>query len=386
MIEKKYKYDAVIFLPINTDNAQRIELFDEIGIINCIKSKIKICFLTGTQIKSQEDLNNLFPIIASNSNIDLCYLYCSRNHPAAKVYDFYMKKEQYDDSKWIIKIDDDTSTDIDKTLNFLLYHDQEKNYVFLSNFCSGEITLTKIILEKNNLYEKIKFSDTSSFSNNFNAGDSYNLQHEHEILIVSNAVINKIVEKYGEIILDRSTVQEGYTDQLFFNLCKVEGIHGTKIKLLDSQGDLTDYLAGRSSHIHNISYEKQPKMATVRRFIKHKIKPYETVLAEKTYLLNIKVERTTPWNRGTELRTSLIKFGKNGQVESDHFNPSIRYWYHDKENKKLKLINEHFKTTSVFDVLDESNVEFLQQPKCESEQSPPEHKEFVTSFLILQKD
>ena len=56
METKNYKYDATIFLLIHLKDSNRIKQFNEIGIVNCNKNKILLCFLTGTEIKSQGSL------------------------------------------------------------------------------------------------------------------------------------------------------------------------------------------------------------------------------------------------------------------------------------------------------------------------------------------
>lgn len=366
METKNYKYDATIFLPIHVANKKRIRQFNEIGILNCNSRKILLCFLTGTEIKSQEEIEKLFPKYHENSNINLRYLDYRLDHPAAKVYNFYLKKELYENSKWIVKIDDDTSTDIEDMMNFLLCHDQEKEYMFISKWSDGDVEITKELLVKYGLYEKIEFCrnpNGSSIETRLNKKD--NLYHEHEILICSNAVINKVCGVHEDIIKERSTIAEGFTDQLFFNLCKIERIYGVPHRLISSEEDVSAYLSRRIFHTHNIRPEIE-KIEIIKDHIKSKEKTRESIFNGIEYLLTMK-KKDLIKNEVIEVNTYFLKLGEKGNIISEHV--PFKFWR--EEDNKLQFLNEQFKIIIEYNIKD---VDFLKQ-------IPRELNEFNTKIL-----
>lgn len=377
METKNYKYDATIFLPIHLKDSNRIEQFNDIGIVNCNQNKILLCFLTGTEIKSQEELNKHFSRYHENENIDLKYSEHISDHPAAKVYDFYLKKEFYENSKWVVKIDDDTSTDIESMMNFLNRHDPEKEYLFISKWSHGDVEITKHILEKHGLYEKIEYIKPKTKSN---IDDSkckiHNLAHEHEILICSNKVISEVIEEFDYVIQERSMIPEGYTDQLFFNLCKAMGIHGIQTNLIDSQGSqLQDYLSGWVFHIHNICPNRNEKIKEIVELIRLKENIIENEFSGVEYLLTLKLSSDEKPHLNS-IDSNIVKLNSTGEIISDNY--PLKYWR--VKNEKLQLLDESFKIALEYEA--NQGPDFLKQiPKEVTKNQEPY---WCESYLIKQ--
>jgi len=377
METKNYKYDATIFLPVHMRDSKRIKQFNEVGIVNCNQNKILLCFLTGTEIRSQEELNKHFSRYHENENIDLKYLEHNWDHPAAKVYNFYLKKEFYENSKWIVKIDDDTSTDIDSMMNFLNRHNAEKEYLFISKLSHGNVELTRKILERHDLYKKIEYVKSKTKSNvEVNKCKDHNLAHEHEILICSNKTISEVVEKFEYVIQERSMIADGFTDQLFFNLCKVTGIHGIQTSLIDSQGSLLqDYLSGWIFHIHNICPNRNPKIKEIVELIKLKENVLENEFSEIEYLLTLKLSNDKNPHLN-EINSNIVKLSSTGEIISDKY--PLKYWRI--KNEKLQLLDETFKIALEYET--NQGTDFLKQTPREITKS--QEKFLSESYLIRQ--
>lgn len=370
---KNYKYDATIFLPIHVANKPRVELFNEIGIVNCKKSKILLCFLTGSELYSQKEIEEIYPKYAENENIDLKYLRYESDHPAAKVYDFYLQNKLWEDSKWIIKIDDDTSTDIDMLMNFLLSHNEEKEYVFISHWSYGDVEITKNLLDEFEIYEKIEHckSDSNSKVEALQCKRE-NLDHEHEILICSNLVMNIVTHKYKEIIKRRSEINDGYTDQLFYNLCKAEKIYGIQTRLLDSDGDLLKYLSNLTFHTHNLSPERDERLFEKVALIKQKEKDSESSLNNREYLLTMKFSNE---KEITDTFTNPLKLGSRGDIIGE--NIPFKFWR--EKDGKLQFLDDRFKISVEYEL---DNEEFIKQIPRKVERHG--EKVLSESYLIMQ--
>lgn len=230
------KYDLEIILPVCSKEKylERFINFFKLGLVNYQNYKILLNFLVGSE-NFPKDYFLKFP-----QNIEPNIIKSKYDHPASKVYDFYANYTDFDRSKWIMRIDDDSMTDIDFLLKSIEDVNYNNNYFFTAEQVQGIIKTSKNILQKNNLLEKLK--------NRFD--------HEVEIALISNNCFKTIVQKHRDILLERSTMQEGYTDQLFCYLCKISGIFPSKLEILTSKFNLKDFIDKKLAHIHFIeNYE-----------------------------------------------------------------------------------------------------------------------------------
>lgn len=230
------KYDLEIILPVCSKHKylERFKNFFRLGLINHQKYNILLNFLVGSESFPKEYFFK-FP-----KNIEPKIIKSKYDHPASKVYEFYANYNDFNQSKWIARLDDDSITDVDLVMSSIEDVDYNKNYFFTAECVEGIIKTSLEILRKNKLLPKLK--------NRFS--------HEVEIAIISNNCFKQIVENYREILKERSTMETGYTDQLFCYLCKISGIFPHQLESLTSKFNLNAFINKKVGHIHYVeNYE-----------------------------------------------------------------------------------------------------------------------------------
>jgi len=239
---KDYKYDLEIIIPVSKNGVfeKRLEGFLKRGLQKCGDYKILINFLVG-----KEDISNLKNNFSENVKFNI--FKSETNHPASKVYEFYNRYEKFDQSKWIVRLDDDSITNIELLMNFLSYRNCENLNYFVAEQTAGAIALSLEVLEKFDKLEKL-------------GNENY---HEMEIAIYSNATFEKVIKANKQEIEERSKIENGYTDQLFCYLCKVTEIFPSTISLLSSESKIQKYFTGDVAHIHNMCEDKNAKLLEI---------------------------------------------------------------------------------------------------------------------------
>lgn len=227
-----YEYDIEIIMPISFKNEYlaRFLNFCKNGLSNYINNKIFLNFLIGTE-KPPATINLV-------NNIKFEFVSCDLDHPAAKVYNFYHTYKNFNRSKWLMRIDDDSKTNIGLLYNFLNHFDFKQNHYFTAERVIGDIDFTLFFMEKYDLLEKYK----NLFKNDF--------YHEVEIAIFSNSVLEKILSNYRKIIEDRSKIEDGFTDQLFFYLAKLCTFDPKIVSKISCDNRLQEFLNNELYHIH----------------------------------------------------------------------------------------------------------------------------------------
>jgi hypothetical protein len=242
----QYKYDLEILTPVSLKGvySKRLHYFLKNGLRNFRDHKVLINLLIGTE--SFPELEYKFP-----ANVEVRKVKSEVCHHAAKVYDFY-SNYNFDQSKWIMRIDDDSITDIDRIVGFLSDLDCEKCYYFVghlynNHMSNGDIELTLGLLEKYGKLEKLK--------------EEYS--HEVEVAIYSNGTFKKVLEENRKEILGRSKIEVGYTDQFFCFLSKICGIFPSPVSFLSSEPDIQRFIEGSLAHIHKIAPDRNQELLLI---------------------------------------------------------------------------------------------------------------------------
>jgi|LakMenEpi03Aug12_release.lakeMendotaPanAssembly.Ray.scaffolds.fasta_scaffold157487_2 hypothetical protein len=259
-------YDLEIILPVCAKNKylERFKNFHKLGLINHQNYKILLNFLVGTEEFPKEYFFKF------SNNIEPKIIKSKYDHPASKVYDFYCNYTDFDKSKWIMRIDDDSITDIDIVMNSISDVDYNKNYYFTAECVEGIIKTSLDVLKKHKLFEKLK----------------KRFHHEVEIALLSNQCFKFIVDKYRKILLDRSTIQSGYTDQLFCYLCKIEGIFPSHLEMLTSKFNVHAFLNKKVGHIHYV--KNLENLIDILDEKNEKFYDKDLIIDGTGYLLNLK--------------------------------------------------------------------------------------------------
>jgi hypothetical protein len=302
---KNYKYDLEIIMPVSKNGVfkKRLEGFLKRGLQKCGDYKILINFLVG-----KEEISNLKNNFSENVEFNI--FTSKTNHPASKVYDFYNRYENFDQSKWIVRLDDDSITNIELLMNFLSYRNCEDLNYFAAEQNSGNIALSLEVLEK---FDKLKKLGNENY-------------HEIEIGIYSNATFEKVVKANKQEIEERSKIECGYTDQLFCYLCKITGVFPSTISLLSSESKIQKYFNEDVAHIHDMCEDKNAKL----------IKIFDEKLEKKGIeFCNIPLGflQKELYKKNSE-KLKIIFLSENGAIKSEDTHKDVEgyFWYYTNNN------------------------------------------------------
>ncbi len=107
-------YDLDVLLPVSANGkyAERMKAFQRFGLLNNSRASIRITLLIGT-----EDAE----LFAEGWHCPVRMVSSQHHHPAAKIYDFYARAdaEEADMARWLIRVDDDSVTDVDGLIQWL---------------------------------------------------------------------------------------------------------------------------------------------------------------------------------------------------------------------------------------------------------------------------
>jgi hypothetical protein len=238
-------YDLTLIMPISTKSIykKRIEDFINIyGLYNCFKNKIKIFLLKGT-----ENIKNLN---IKNEKIDIEFIDCDNDNLVIKTYDFFYNLKEIN-SKWYVKLDDDSFNDIDGTIDIL----NENNYEEKKYIVGGPLIRSEIHFSERNIIDKLQINKNIYF----------NINHELEACWFSKKSLELILSDktcMSYIDLRRKDTQ-GYTDQSFgilMNLikCPIEKENRFYTNLIPSYNpfNLTIFNKGYLAHCHPLCEDK----------------------------------------------------------------------------------------------------------------------------------
>jgi hypothetical protein len=179
--------------------------------------------------------------------------------------------------------------------------------------------------------------------------------HEVEIALISNGCFKTIIEQYRDILLDRSKIEAGYTDQLFCYLCKISGIFPSQLEVVTSKFNLHAFLMKKVGHIH---------------YVKNYENLFE-ILAEKNPIFfdkEIVLEGQVKNNKST------LKLNKHGIIVAHRLMP---------QKIKSKYFFWHYKDEDEALILYDSNLEVSKKIKLSKDQIIKEN--FLVKILKMGK-
>lgn len=311
-------YDLEIILPICSKDyyLKRFINFCKFGLNNIGNYKVLLNFLAGDEVFPEEDLNYLI-----KKNIDIKMHRSRVNHPAAKVYDFYFNYDDFSKSKWIVRLDDDSCTNVSLLLEHLFHFDYKKEYYFTPpELTIGDAVIDENILKKFNLFENLKY---------------FGLEHEIEIAIFSNLAFANIIKNNMKIIEERSKIEDGYTDQLFCYLSKLLGIMPYALNIITCENKYHEFLINKVAHIHYIY--KNEFFINILNNINNNINNNVFLLQFDSDIVNSK----------------LIYFKENSIIHHSFavFDPDFCFWSMDKD-KNLRISDIDGNVVCLFEKFD----------------------------------
>lgn len=261
--------DIEILLPATKTNefyAQRLEDFEKYGLLNIKDIKVKLVLAVEMEYEDSD-----WP-----DNLDVNIMRCPHPHEACKVHHYYstLTNKDVDQSKWFMRLDDDSITDISTLMDILgRYYDHKGEFYILSYPICHAIEQFEI-----DLLKEVGFDCTY-----------HGIPHEVEACILSQGAMRKIInnETSMKLIKKRATIPHGYTDQCFASAARISKVFPHEagfIKCCDDYGTpvlpIKDFslLGGRFCHIHKVPEDNTKKQFfhtyLANRLSNNKINPF----------------------------------------------------------------------------------------------------------------
>lgn len=249
-------YDLIFCVLTTTKKKNRLPFFHKNGYKKSDKYKIKIVYLVENEEKPEY----------VNEDIEW---YNSNYHYTIRYLDYL--KNTKDQSRWFLQVDDDSITDLDKTIEYL-----DKYYEFEDSLCLGSI-VTQIFATRyfdrktigqlnadcyfEPVYEKIL---KKTIDQNINLNDIFVSPKSFsawEYCILSKSAFNKIskFKKLGEFIENCKELKIHFSDESCFvlsNLLKITVSHCsfmTPMPIFEEYSGMNKN--GRFTHIHHVCEE-----------------------------------------------------------------------------------------------------------------------------------
>jgi hypothetical protein len=232
------KYDLEIVVPVTSKFKERVEDFKRYGILNTEKFKILLTpLMSGENIPGIED--------GWGAGVFARAVFFESKDFVSNLYKYFLDREA--ESKWIMKLDDDSCTDIEDLISNLerFYSSDEKMYLAtsLSRFVGGKE------FELRGLYEKF-------FGKSF-----IHFHHEIEMAIISHSGLKCIQSNKESVdfLKERCELTGGATDLALAyaaTLAKMPPItcpFSTHFPLINQM----TVFGGHLNHIHLVSRVRQ---------------------------------------------------------------------------------------------------------------------------------
>lgn len=244
---KENMYDLEVLIPICTINNKyktRAEFFKKYGLFNIDDKKIIIKALHGPNDDIQEFDKN-WP-----ENIIVKMIKMPVDDAAQKIYSYYYKfiKTEIEESRWFIRVDDDSVTDVSGLLNNLdEYFDHTKEHYLVTELRNDVNDIDKNL---------IKFMGYEKWY------DHTVPLHELECGIVSQATMKSVINtpKSMKFFHYRHAINGGWGDHGFALAAKFAKIYPINAFFLNANNDLdivhSSLFDGHLNHVHLIAPDK----------------------------------------------------------------------------------------------------------------------------------
>lgn len=302
-------YDLEIIVPVCKKYYERLEDFKKYGLINIKNKKVLL-----TLIVSGEDLQD---VEKGWHNIEVKKVFSENKNYAANLFNYFLNIDVK--SRWIMKIDDDSCTDINDLLDNL---DNFYDY----NSCSYLATSIAQFIQASpeahlrNLYEKF-------------LGKKYaKMQHEIECSILSSNALKKILtnEISVDFLKERCTFEGGATDVALAYASVLSKIHPVNFPFATHLPLINEFslFGGDFNHIHMISrnpygdnFVEWQRCGDVQyealvRKIDDKMTEIESQIAEKKFLMETENELLSFYFAND--RSLKIKFDNRNLIWIEH--------------------------------------------------------------------
>jgi len=242
-------YDLEVIIPVTTCSfkySQRLADFKKYGLLNTGSHKIILRILTGN-----ENIDNIDKDWPPNVTVDI--INCERkdincNNVVSKLYAYYFDRDvsEWKSSRWFMRVDDDSTTDVKELINTLDKYDYKKEWYFATEYLEGD-TKIEVDLMKSMGYEDL-----------FPKGQK--LLHELEACVLSQAAAYKIFTnpEARSVIEARIPISKGWTDICLAGAAQLAQVYPINAYFLSGHPYVGDFslFGGSLNHIHFVASDK----------------------------------------------------------------------------------------------------------------------------------
>lgn len=281
------EYDIEIITSVCNKYLDRVNHFKKHGLVNVKDKKVLL-----NVIVSNEDIQDIESGWPESITVNIIK---KQSHDFVKnVYEFL---SQFDAtnlrSKWLMKVDDDSSTDISTLLyNLDKFYDWKEPYYLAAEpvkFCPSNI-------------ESMPLEEYSPYLQDYRRL-VHNLYHEIECFVVSHAALVKIFQNKDSVKLlkKRSEIEGGATDVVFAFAANISKIYPIDCPFLTPWPFVEQFslIGGVKNHVHLVT-KNQPG------------ENFEERLDDLSYVFFQKILE----NKHSELESNLI--GRKFILETDY--------------------------------------------------------------------
>lgn len=220
---------------------KRLDILFEYGLRNCKKHNVLVKLIKQAGHHKKDHLLEKY----TTDTLKFQNVFYSFDEPAQKRFNYYLDltEEDIQQARWFIFIDDDTVTDIDKTIENL-----DEWFDWTDNaYCSGE-------LMNNHQSQEWEIASLMGKSKWYSHGKGP--YHEWEICCLSQSALRKIKNnpKSNRVLALRSKIATGWGDHCMGLAARLAKIYPVQVDFLSANPMILEsvFLEGEISHFHRI--------------------------------------------------------------------------------------------------------------------------------------
>lgn len=290
---------------INTKYKNRLEEFKKFGLINHNNKKIHISLLLGPgEYDEVDNWPDAFIVEVFQ---------CKSHDAAAKISEYYgsiLPNVRFK-SRWYLKADDDSITDINSLSQHLENFDINESPLYLCAYLNANLDRQE--------HELINSNQLSYLINTPNA----KIWHEWECSVLNYISIEKIINSKLclELFLKRALMTRGSSDQTLGIVCRLLNIPPLDVFFLKKDPLILHFSTcfGKISHIHYINHDIN---AHFYEIFKMSIGETEPERESRSYFSNKKFNFFAIKN-GEKVLINKLFLNKNGFIDNGNDNEKI---------------------------------------------------------------
>lgn len=332
------KYDLEVVLHVSSKYPERIDHFKKCGLVNKKQKKVLLTVLTSDS--SADELREGW-----DDDLEV-HVIRKENHYAQNVYEYLLNMTPQ--SRWIMKLDDDSCTDVHGLIDNLdLFYDSDEKYYLACSSTKMHPNSPEFVFHP--LYK------------NFFGEMFVNMQHEIEACVVSRVGMEHVLsnKKSRQFLEERIKLQGGATDVALAFASSLSKLYPTDLIFAHHLPLINKFsiFGGHLNHIHLVSKNRSGEnfpdwercgdvqYEILTRRIRGALSESEKFVSGKKFLSETNNElRLIKFNENGSLK---IKFDHENYVWGEHNEKIVVFCHHSILHFEFELTDSGFLTTNL---------------------------------------